>query len=261
MIEPAVKTETSDKSAIFKSTTTIDVKPVQIKPEINEPRSNVRQEPESIKKEEKQAESRDDIKANIRKSLVQVRELAQVQRVEAKPEQNQIQKNVEKDFRLSFTESAGQKVEVKTELHVNVTPVTTKKEIEPIQNLAQAEEDFEDYDSKTLKPPKEWECHLCTLLNPVASNVCAVCATVRLKEIAPAAPSKKSLKKKAPQPQAMGESSKTDQTYLQLVNLDNKDLVENREPFECVVCFMEIAPGEGVTLRECLHQFCKICLE
>ncbi|KAJ3654035.1 hypothetical protein Zmor_013249 [Zophobas morio] len=260
VIEPAVKTETSDKSAIFKSTTTIDVKPVQIKPEINEPRSNVRQEPESIKKEEKQAESRDDIKANIRKSLVQVRELAQVQRVEAKPEQNQIQKNVEKDFRLSFTENVGQKVEVKTELHVNVTPATTKKEIEPIQNLAQAEEDFEDYDSKTLKPPKEWECHLCTLLNPVASNVCAVCATVRLKEIAPVAPSKKSLKKKAPQPQAMGESSKTDQTYLQLVNLDNKDLVENREPFECVVCFMEIAPGEGVTLRECLHQFCKICL-
>lgn len=119
--------------------------------------------------------------------------------------------------------------------------------------LAQPEEDIEDYDSKTLKPAKEWECHLCTLLNPITSNICAVCATVRQKDFTPLAPLKKSMKKKAPQPQI-------DQTYLQLVNLDNKDLVENREPFECVVCFTEIAPGEGVTLRECLHQFCKLCL-
>ncbi|RZC31943.1 uncharacterized protein BDFB_000628 [Asbolus verrucosus] len=130
------------------------------------------------------------------------------------------------------------------------------------REVAQPEEELEDYDSKTLKPQvKEWECHLCTLLNPLTSNICAVCATVRQKELVSVTPVKKSLKKKAPQPQTdKASSSKTDQTYLQLVNLDNTDLVENREAFECVVCFMEIPPGEGVTLRECLHQFCKMCL-
>nr|CAI5831708.1 unnamed protein product [Callosobruchus analis] len=65
-------------------------------------------------------------------------------------------------------------------------------------------------------------------------------------------PVRKHTKKKAPQPVA--------QTYQQLVRLDNADLVENQEPFECVVCFTEIAPHLGVTLRECLHQFCKACL-
>ncbi|KAJ8973999.1 hypothetical protein NQ317_002395 [Molorchus minor] len=120
------------------------------------------------------------------------------------------------------------------------------------------EEDMEEYDTKTLKPAKEWECHLCTLLNPVSSNICAVCATVR---IAQAQAPKKSVKKKAPQPDKAGGSSSTrEHTYQQLVNLDNADLVENLEPFECVVCFLETPPREGVTLRECLHQFCKACL-
>lgn len=112
----------------------------------------------------------------------------------------------------------------------------------------------EDYDSKTLKPePQEWECSGCTLLNPNSSNICAVCASVRMQKDPKNLTSKK-VKRKAPQP------TKND-NYLQLINLDNADLVENVEPFECMVCYMEIQPGEGVTLRECLHQFCKLCLK
>lgn len=114
------------------------------------------------------------------------------------------------------------------------------------------EEDFEEYDFKTLKPSKEWECHMCTLLNPVTSNVCAVCRTMRLQKEKPQSSRKK---KKAPQP-----TPRKDQTYRQLMDLDNTDLVGNAETFDCVICFLEVAPGEGVTLRECLHQFCKPCL-
>ncbi|VEN56802.1 unnamed protein product [Callosobruchus maculatus] len=126
------------------------------------------------------------------------------------------------------------------------TNITETAKIMPLFPNA-SEEDFEECESSTLKAEKEWECHLCTLLNPESSNVCAVCATVRMNK-----PVRKHTKKKAPQPVA--------QTYQQLVKLDNADLVENQEPFECVVCFMEIAPHQGVTLRECLHQFCKACL-
>lgn len=125
------------------------------------------------------------------------------------------------------------------------------KKQEAIYNIEE-----EDYDSKTLKPqppPQEWECARCTLLNSVSSNVCAVCASVRTRDKEQTA---KKVKRKAPQP-----ANKNDQHYLQLINLDNADLVENIEAFECVVCYMEIPPGEGVTLRECLHQFCKQCLK
>nr|XP_023018305.1 uncharacterized protein LOC111507249 [Leptinotarsa decemlineata] len=126
---------------------------------------------------------------------------------------------------------------------------------------ADEDDDQEYYDTKTLKPSKEWECHLCTLLNPVNSNVCAVCATVRMKKLEPQSEVNEKGKRKAPQPKRGTKSSpKQDETYLQLVNLDNADLVENNFPFECMICFLEIPPREGVTLRECLHQFCKACL-
>ncbi|XP_050295227.1 uncharacterized protein LOC126735315 isoform X2 [Anthonomus grandis grandis] len=113
-------------------------------------------------------------------------------------------------------------------------------------NLPKVTPSEDPSDLNTLKPLKEWECHLCTLLNPESSNICAVCSTVRIRTSL-----KRSNKKKpAPQPQ----------TYQQLVSLDNADLVSNAEDFECLVCYSQVVRGEGVTLRECLHQFCKECL-
>lgn len=148
---------------------------------------------------------------------------------------------------------------------IKILPNTSKSETNQMQfdliskpevKLA-TDDEIEDYDSKTLKPPdKNWECIMCTFLNPQSSNVCAICATVRRIS---ASPSKTTThkKKKAPQPT---NQQKKEQHYLQLLNLDNADLVENTEPFECLVCLTEIAPHEGVTLRECLHQFCRHCL-
>jgi hypothetical protein len=39
--------------------------------------------------------------------------------------------------------------------------------------------------------------------------------------------------------------------------LEILDVIPNAETFECVVCFLEIEPGDGVVLRECLHTFCR----
>lgn len=80
-----------------------------------------------------------------------------------------------------------------------------------------------------------WKCKACTLLNPVATRECEVCGLIRDEK----------------------EEMKENQTYQQLVNLDNEDLVPNVEGFECLVCLTNCLPGQGVTLRECLHQFCK----
>ncbi|KAF2899896.1 hypothetical protein ILUMI_06289 [Ignelater luminosus] len=148
---------------------------------------------------------------------------------------------------------------------IKILPNTSKSETNQLQfdltshtevKLA-TDDEIEDYDSKTLKPPdKNWECVMCTFLNPQSSNVCAICATVRRITVSPSKITTHK-KKKAPQPT---NQQKKEQHYLQLLNLDNADLVENMEPFECLVCLTEIAPHEGVTLRECLHQFCRPCL-
>lgn len=49
--------------------------------------------------------------------------------------------------------------------------------------------------------------------------------------------------------------------YQELVNLEVSDAVPNIEKFECAICFLEIEPKGGVCLRDCLHTFCKVCLE
>ncbi|XP_023570520.1 ranBP-type and C3HC4-type zinc finger-containing protein 1 isoform X4 [Octodon degus] len=49
--------------------------------------------------------------------------------------------------------------------------------------------------------------------------------------------------------------------YLQHVQLEQRSLVLNAEPAECPVCYAVLAPGEAVVLRECLHTFCRECLQ
>ncbi|CRL00748.1 CLUMA_CG014004, isoform A [Clunio marinus] len=49
--------------------------------------------------------------------------------------------------------------------------------------------------------------------------------------------------------------------YQQLVNMDLSDIAPNLETFECTICFIEIEAYAGAVLRECLHSFCKQCLE
>ncbi|GLD55588.1 ranBP-type and C3HC4-type zinc finger-containing protein 1 [Lates japonicus] len=47
------------------------------------------------------------------------------------------------------------------------------------------------------------------------------------------------------------------ENYAQLVMTDGHDLVPNPEPVDCRICYVDLQPGEGVLLRECLHCFCR----
>lgn len=49
--------------------------------------------------------------------------------------------------------------------------------------------------------------------------------------------------------------------YIQLLALeDGGGVITNAEPFDCVICLTTINTGDGVRLRNCLHQFCRDCL-
>ena len=45
--------------------------------------------------------------------------------------------------------------------------------------------------------------------------------------------------------------------YKKLLELEHSDLVPNAEEMDCPICLMAVPPAVGVTLRDCLHSFCK----
>ncbi|CRK86816.1 CLUMA_CG000646, isoform B [Clunio marinus] len=49
-------------------------------------------------------------------------------------------------------------------------------------------------------------------------------------------------------------------SLLELEELENVVYVENRSKFDCPICLTEIKIGDGIVLKNCLHEYCKICL-
>ena len=97
-----------------------------------------------------------------------------------------------------------------------------------------------------------WQCPVCTLMNPLERPGCQACTTERPADLGAAAAQEEVQQV----PQAANEVKKENNldAYKQLENLD---IIPNAETFECAVCFLDIEPGDGVVLRECLHTFCK----
>lgn len=46
--------------------------------------------------------------------------------------------------------------------------------------------------------------------------------------------------------------------YQNLIQVDEAEAVATGEEFNCPVCVSDIDPGEGVVLRDCLHQICRL---
>lgn len=103
---------------------------------------------------------------------------------------------------------------------------------------------------------KGWECPNCTLVNEDTRPGCAACAAERPPEGATAAVEPKPEGDKAKDQQLLAQGKALD-NYKKL---DDLDVIPNVDRFECVICFLEIEPGDGVVLRECLHTFCRECL-
>ena len=48
------------------------------------------------------------------------------------------------------------------------------------------------------------------------------------------------------------------ENYEAMMTVARKNIVPNDEEFECPICFVPIEVGEGVKLRECLHNCCRL---
>ncbi|KAI9557786.1 hypothetical protein GHT06_014535 [Daphnia sinensis] len=90
-----------------------------------------------------------------------------------------------------------------------------------------------------------WTCPGCTLTNSTTRSGCNGCT----------------YKRPMDHSETDDKTKETRVDYKKLVDLlDQSDVVTNAESFDCPVCLMTVPAGVGVTLRECLHNFCRDCL-
>ncbi|XP_042318190.1 sharpin isoform X2 [Sceloporus undulatus] len=116
--------------------------------------------------------------------------------------------------------------------------------------------------------PDGWSCPTCTFINKPTRPGCEMCSTDRpASYVVPGSyqPDETELwrmqqeKEGILQYQKVLEQERL-QNFQQLRQLDEEALVPNQEEIECRICYLEVEPGEGVLLRECLHSFCRDCL-
>ncbi|GAA6228329.1 ranBP-type and C3HC4-type zinc finger-containing protein 1 [Lates japonicus] len=113
-----------------------------------------------------------------------------------------------------------------------------------------------------------WSCPSCTYINKPTRPGCEICSTNRPESyVIPGGYRPDALElrriqqeKEAIRQYQQAREEERRENYAQLVMTDGHDLVPNPEPVDCRICYVDLQPGEGVLLRECLHCFCRECL-
>nr|XP_034980363.1 sharpin [Zootoca vivipara] len=116
--------------------------------------------------------------------------------------------------------------------------------------------------------PTGWSCPTCTFINKPTRPGCEMCSTDRpANYVVPGSyrPDEVELWRMQQEKEGILQYQKAQeqerlQNFQQLQQLDEAALVPNREEIECRICYLNVEPGEGVLLRECLHSFCRDCL-
>ncbi|KTG45921.1 hypothetical protein cypCar_00007699, partial [Cyprinus carpio] len=113
-----------------------------------------------------------------------------------------------------------------------------------------------------------WACPTCTYINKPTRPGCEMCSANRPEgytvpgNYRPDALELRRIQqeKEAVRQYQQAREAERRENYARLVQMDGQDLVPNPERVECRICYVELEPGDGVLLRECLHCFCKECL-
>ncbi|XP_054835485.1 ranBP-type and C3HC4-type zinc finger-containing protein 1 isoform X2 [Eublepharis macularius] len=119
------------------------------------------------------------------------------------------------------------------------------------------------------RPEVGWGCPTCTFVNRPTRPGCEMCCTDRPKNyVMPEGykPDGEELARLQKEEEAtrqyeQAKEQRKRDNYQQLLQLDGQSLVLAEVEVDCPICFTTLEPGEGVTLRECLHAFCKDCLK
>ncbi|XP_054862846.1 ranBP-type and C3HC4-type zinc finger-containing protein 1 isoform X1 [Amphiprion ocellaris] len=110
-----------------------------------------------------------------------------------------------------------------------------------------------------------WSCPSCTYINKPTRPGCEICSTNRPENyVIPGGYRPDALElrriqqeKEAIRQYQQAREEERRENFARLVMMDGQDLVPNPEPVDCRICYVDLQPGEGVLLRECLHCFCR----
>ncbi|KAJ8358634.1 hypothetical protein SKAU_G00151590 [Synaphobranchus kaupii] len=119
-----------------------------------------------------------------------------------------------------------------------------------------------------VKPQLGWSCPQCTLVNKPTRPGCEACGMERpetyqvpdLYQPDEEEITRIQLEKMALLQYTQMEENRRQRNFMNLLIADEHGIVPNTEELECPICLTAIPPGEGAILRECLHGFCKDCL-
>lgn len=119
------------------------------------------------------------------------------------------------------------------------------------------------------KPVIGWSCLQCTYMNKPTRPGCAMCSASRpenyqIPDIY--LPDEEETRRIQQEELASLQYQQSireerEKNFLSLLETDNHDLVSNTEEICCPICCEEVVAGEGATLRECLHSFCRECVK
>ncbi|XP_062897139.1 ranBP-type and C3HC4-type zinc finger-containing protein 1 isoform X2 [Mobula hypostoma] len=118
-------------------------------------------------------------------------------------------------------------------------------------------------------PQIGWNCPGCTYVNKPTRPGCEMCSTARPDDYQVPntyKPDQEELQRMKEEEAAFEQYEKSmvlerQKNYQQMLETDDQNLVSASEEFDCPICFTSLEHGKGVTLRECLHSFCKDCLK
>ncbi|XP_060099103.1 sharpin [Heteronotia binoei] len=113
-----------------------------------------------------------------------------------------------------------------------------------------------------------WSCPTCTFINKPTRPGCEMCSTDRpASYVVPGSyrPDEMELWRMQQEKEGIVRyqqalEQERWQNFQQLCQLDEEALVPTQEATECRICYLDVEPGQGVLLRECLHSFCRDCL-
>lgn len=119
------------------------------------------------------------------------------------------------------------------------------------------------------KPQMGWACSLCTYVNKPTRPGCEICSAERPEDYQVPIiykPDQEEIDRMQQEQLAImqyeqAQQEERERNYLYLLETDNQDLIPNTNEADCPICLTPVEPGNGVVLRECLHTFCRDCLQ
>ncbi|CAI8016046.1 RanBP-type and C3HC4-type zinc finger-containing protein 1 [Geodia barretti] len=121
-----------------------------------------------------------------------------------------------------------------------------------------------------------WSCPKCTFINKPRRPGCEICSADRPLDyqipedipmdadearIVAGLQGSEDLFQQFEEAEKQKQERERAENFQALLQAEEEALITNEEEFDCPICFDTVEPGEGVTLRNCLHRFCKLCLK